>query len=81
MTVQELKTRRAAGPLQGQSERSELQNHIRAGADLPTLLMTTAHTTGDLSVLRDEWRPVDVLGVAECNVSDEKKRLLKRAVG
>ncbi|MGY4290657.1 4-hydroxyacetophenone monooxygenase [Bradyrhizobium sp. LM2.7] len=77
MTVQELKTLQAAGPLQGLSERSGLQSHIRAGADLPTLLMTTAHTTGDLSVLRNEWRPVDVLGVAECNVSDEEKAAIR----
>lgn len=77
MTVQELKTRQAAGPLQGVSDGAELERHIRLGADLPTLLMTTAHTTGDLSVLRNEWRPVDVLGVAQCDVSDEEKAIIR----
>jgi hypothetical protein len=32
------------------------------------LLMTTAHVTGNLAVLRKERRPVDVLGVARCDV-------------
>src|SRR5438445_3057791 len=64
MTAQELNTLQAVGPQRGVSHGAELQHHIQRGADLPTLLMTTAHTTGDLSVLRNGWRPVDVLGVA-----------------
>ena len=43
----------------------DVKHHIEHGADLPTLLMTTAHVTGNLAVLRKEWRPVDVLGVAK----------------
>ncbi|MCK1479527.1 NAD(P)/FAD-dependent oxidoreductase [Bradyrhizobium sp. 197] len=77
MTVQELKTLQAAGPQRGLSHGVALQHHIQRGADLPTLLMTTAHTTGDLSVLRNGWRPVDVLGVAQCKVSDEEKILIR----
>src|SRR5690349_17707896 len=64
MTVQELKTLQAVDHQRVASHGAELQHHIQRGADLPTLLMTTAHTTGDLSVLRNVWRPVDVLGVA-----------------
>lgn len=77
MTVQELKALQAAGPRRGVSHGAELQHHIQRGADLPTLLVTTAHTTGDLSVLRNGWRPVDVLGVAQCNVSDEEKAFIR----
>lgn len=77
MTVQELKALQAVGPQRGASHGAELQHHIQRGADLPTLLMTTAHTTGDLSVLRDGWRPVDVLGVAVCNVSEEEKASIR----
>jgi 4-hydroxyacetophenone monooxygenase len=50
-------------------DENELRHHVLSGADLPVLLMTVAHTTGDLSILRDEWRPIDVLGVARCDVS------------
>ena len=46
----------------------DIKHHIEHGADLPTLLMTTAHVTGNLAVLRKERRPVDVLGVARCDV-------------
>jgi len=77
MTVQELKALQAVGPRRGVSHGAELQHHIQRGADLPTLLVTTAHTTGDLSVLRNGWRPVDVLGVAQCNVSDEEKAFIR----
>lgn len=39
-------------------------------ADIPTLLMTTAHLTGDLSILKQQWRPViDMAGVAISGMS------------
>ncbi len=40
-----------------------LRQHL-AQADIPTLLLTVAHLSGDLSLLRDEWRPTLALGVA-----------------
>ena len=55
----------------------DLAHHISHGADLPVLLMTTAHSTGNLSVLRKEWRPVDVLGVAKCDVSEDEQDRIK----
>jgi len=58
-------------------EQNELQHHIFNGADLPVLLMAVAHRTGDLSILRDEWRPVDVLGVARCNVSASEEQKIR----
>jgi 4-hydroxyacetophenone monooxygenase len=56
----------------------DLEQHIKHGADLPVLLMTTAHSTGNLSVLRKEWRPVDVLGVAKCDVSEQEQDRIRR---
>ena len=55
----------------------DLAHHISHGADLPVLLMTTAHSTGNLSVLRKEWRPVDVLGIAKCDVSEEEQNRIR----
>lgn len=46
---------------------SILETHIRAGAELPVLLMATAHLTGDFSVLRPEWRPSPVYGKLHCS--------------
>ena len=44
---------------------AELARHLSA-ADLPTLLMTVAHLSGDYAVLKPEWRPVvDISGVAK----------------
>jgi len=41
-----------------------LRKHLQ-GADIPTLLMSVAHLTGDLGLLKPEWRPeIDVSGVA-----------------
>jgi 4-hydroxyacetophenone monooxygenase len=56
----------------------DLEQHVKHGADLPVLLMTTAHSTGNLSVLRKEWRPVDVLGVAKCDVSEQEQDRIRR---
>ncbi len=56
----------------------DVKHHIEHGADLPTLLMTTAHVTGNLAVLRKEWRPVDVLGVAKCDVSEQEQDRIRR---
>jgi 4-hydroxyacetophenone monooxygenase len=48
--------------------RSLLEEHIREGAELPVLLMTTAHLTGDYSVLRPDWKPTVVYGKLRCEV-------------
>ena len=56
----------------------DLKHHVAHGADLPVLLMTTAHSTGNVSVLRKEWRPVDVLGVAKCDVSEEEQERIRQ---
>lgn len=41
-------------------------------ADIPTLLMTVAHLTGDLSILKSQWRPViDMAGVATSGMTAE----------
>lgn len=55
----------------------ELRRHILQGADLPVLLMTVAHTTRDLSILREEWRPVNTMGVARCNVTESEQQLIR----
>lgn len=59
-------------------EDQELHLHIQRGADLPVLLMTVAHTTGDLSVLRPEWRPIEVLGVGRCEVPQEEQAKIRQ---
>jgi hypothetical protein len=53
---------------QAVEKRSVLDEHVREGAELPVLLMTTAHLTGDYSVLRPEWRPTVVYGKLRCEV-------------
>jgi 4-hydroxyacetophenone monooxygenase len=40
-----------------------LRGHLQ-GADIPTLLMTVAHLTGELDVLKPDWKPVVAMGVA-----------------
>ncbi|WP_277962534.1 flavin-containing monooxygenase [Pseudomonas sp. RIT-To-2] len=40
-----------------------LRAHLES-ADIPTLLMTVAHLTGDLEVLKPTWKPVVTMGVA-----------------
>ncbi|MCG7522440.1 NAD(P)/FAD-dependent oxidoreductase [Ruegeria sp. Ofav3-42] len=42
---------------------AEIDANIK-DADIPALLVTCAHLTGDYSLLRDEWRPVMEYGVA-----------------
>ena len=60
---------------------SVLDAHIRAGAELPVLLMTTAHLTGDYSVLRSNWRPVPVFGKLRCEVAvDDQATILRECV-
>jgi 4-hydroxyacetophenone monooxygenase len=57
---------------------SVLDAHIRAGAELPVLLMTTAHLTGDYSVLRPNWRPTPVFGKLRCEVAlDDQENILR----
>jgi 4-hydroxyacetophenone monooxygenase len=53
---------------QAVERRSVLDAHIREGAELPVLLMATAHLTGDYSVLRPEWKPTVVYGKLRCEV-------------
>lgn len=49
-----------------------LAKHLPA-ADLPALLMTVAHLTGDYTVLRPEWRPqVQLSGIAAIEGTDDE---------
>ncbi|MDF5890229.1 NAD(P)/FAD-dependent oxidoreductase [Pseudomonas syringae pv. syringae] len=45
-----------------------LRGHL-LGADIPTLLMTVAHLTGELDVLKPDWKPVVAMGVAESGMN------------
>ncbi len=47
-----------------------LRGHLQ-GADIPTLLMTVAHLTGDLDVLKPDWKPVVAMGVAGSGMSPD----------
>jgi 4-hydroxyacetophenone monooxygenase len=47
-----------------------LRQHI-GGADIPTLLITTAHLTSDYALLKDEWRPEIEFGAAVSGMSAE----------
>ena len=47
-----------------------LSQHI-GGADIPALLITTAHLTGNYALLRNEWRPENEFGVAVSGMSVE----------
>ncbi|HEY0290675.1 MAG TPA: NAD(P)/FAD-dependent oxidoreductase [Pseudomonas sp.] len=47
-----------------------LRGHLQ-GADIPILLMTVAHLTGDLDVLKPDWKPVVAMGVAGSGMSAE----------
>lgn len=47
-----------------------LRAHLQ-DADIPTLLMTVAHLTGDLEVLNPSWKPVISMGVAVSGMSPE----------
>jgi 4-hydroxyacetophenone monooxygenase len=47
-----------------------LRSHLQ-GADIPTLLMTVAHLTGDLEVLKPAWKPVIAMGVAVSGMTPE----------
>lgn len=49
-----------------------LRQHLQA-ADIPTLLMTVAHLTGDLSLLKPAWKPVLQLGVALSGMAPEQE--------
>lgn len=51
---------------------SILETHLRAGAELPVLLMATAHLTGDFSILKPEWRPTPVFGKLHCNANSRE---------
>ena len=54
-----------------------LAKHL-PGADLPALLMTVAHLTGDFDVLRPEWRPtVQISGVARIEVESHEAAAIR----
>jgi hypothetical protein len=55
-----------------------LDEHIRQGADLPVLLMTAAHLTGDYSLLRPEWKPTVVFGKLRCEVPSAERDTILR---
>ena len=42
-----------------QVSEEELAAHLES-AQVPALIMLTAHVTGDTSVLRDDWRPINL---------------------
>jgi 4-hydroxyacetophenone monooxygenase len=66
---------------QALEKRSLLEEHLREGAELPVLLMTTAHLTGDYSVLRPEWKPTVVYGKLRCEVPPaESENLLSECI-
>lgn len=46
-------------------------------ADLPALLATVAHLTGDPTVLRPEWRPAIEFGVAVSGMSAEQEHRIR----
>ncbi len=58
------------------ADEQTLARHLPA-ADLPALLMTVAHLTGDAGVLRPEWKPrIELAGVARCDVdADTEARI------
>lgn len=51
---------------------SEVDAHLE-NAHLPTLLMSVAHLTSDLSVLRKSWRPDVSVGLVDGNYTDQQK--------
>jgi len=54
-----------------------LARHL-PGADLPALLMTVAHLTGDFDVLRPAWRPaVHISGVARIEVEPDEAATIR----
>jgi 4-hydroxyacetophenone monooxygenase len=55
-----------------------LDEHIRQGAELPVLLMTAAHLTGDYSLLRPEWKPTVVFGKLRCEVPPAERETILR---
>ncbi|CAN5260143.1 NAD(P)/FAD-dependent oxidoreductase [soil metagenome] len=50
-----------------------LAARIAVGAELPVLMMTAAHLTGDYSQLRDDTRPVPVFGVLKGSGSEARQ--------
>lgn len=60
-------------PLQHIPGEADLREHI-AGADLSTLLMTTAHLSGDFSILKPQWRPELELSVAVSRFSAHEQQ-------
>jgi 4-hydroxyacetophenone monooxygenase len=53
-----------------------LRSHLQS-ADIPTLLMTVAHLTGDLDVLKPSWKPVIAMGVATSGMTAENEALVR----
>lgn len=59
----------------------DLQRHIDAGANLPALLLTAAHFSGDLTILRPEWQPADYFGTPVSTLSAEQERIARTEAG
>ncbi|WP_431701701.1 flavin-containing monooxygenase [Pseudomonas sp. BR20] len=53
-----------------------LRTHLRE-ADIPTLLMCIAHLTGDLKLLKPEWRPVLVMGDPKSSMPPEQEEQVR----
>ncbi|PZP42665.1 MAG: NAD(P)/FAD-dependent oxidoreductase [Azospirillum brasilense] len=56
-----------------------LEGHLRAGAELPVLLMATAHLTGDYSLLTPGRRPGVVFSKLRCEVEPEEREAILAA--
>ncbi|UFN50098.1 NAD(P)/FAD-dependent oxidoreductase [Roseomonas sp. OT10] len=56
-----------------------LEGHIRAGAELPVLLMATAHLTGDHSLLTPGRKPGAVFGKLRCEVEPAERETILAA--
>jgi 4-hydroxyacetophenone monooxygenase len=50
-----------------------LRTHLQS-AEIPTLLMTVAHLSQDMSVLKDAWRPALDFGVVVSRMSESQER-------
>ena len=58
-------------------DQEQLRSHIQA-ADLPTLMMTTAHLSGDYSLLKPEWKPYLDYGVPKSSQSTQEQAEIRQ---
>ena len=56
-----------------------LIRHLLDGSELPVLIMTAAHLSGKLSLLREEWRPTNVFGKLRCQVEASIQDEIRKA--